>query len=58
MKYDNVSMYGAFVWNWPKNAVCDDAIFIAFYINDAIGDEIQWPTTQEQVVFGNNLAEF
>ncbi len=51
-------MYGAFVWNWPKNAVCDDAIFIAFYINDAIGDEIQWPTTQEQVVFGNNLAEF
>jgi hypothetical protein len=40
MKYDNVSMYNAFVWNWPKNAVSD-----ASCINDAIGDEIQWPTT-------------
>jgi hypothetical protein len=40
MKHDNVSMYDAFVWNWLKNVVCDNAIFIASYINDAIGDKI------------------
>jgi hypothetical protein len=45
MKHDNISMYEAFVWNWLKNAVCDDVIFITSYIVDAIGDEIQWPTT-------------
>jgi hypothetical protein len=58
MKHDNVSIYDAFVWNWSKNVVCDDAIFIAYCINDAIGNEIQWPITQEQVVFGTNLAKF
>jgi hypothetical protein len=47
MEHDNVSMYDAFVWNSSKSAVCDDAIFIASCINDAIGNEIQWPTTQE-----------
>jgi hypothetical protein len=50
MKHDNVSMYDAFVWNWSKNVVCDDVTFIAYYINDAIGDEISCPITQEQVV--------
>ncbi len=41
MKHDNVSMYDALVWNWSKSAMCDDDIFIASCINDAIGDEIQ-----------------
>jgi hypothetical protein len=40
MKHDNVSMYAALICNWSKSAVCDDAIFIASYINDAFGDEI------------------
>jgi hypothetical protein len=26
--------------NWSKSAVCDDAIFMQFCINDAIEDEI------------------
>jgi hypothetical protein len=38
MKHDNVSIYDAFVWNWSKNAICDNAI--VSYINDAIGNEI------------------
>jgi hypothetical protein len=33
-------MCDAFVWNWSKNVVCDDVIFIAYYITYAIGDEI------------------
>jgi len=58
MKHDNVSMYDAFVWNWSKSDVCDDAIFIASCIDDVIGNEIWWPTTHEQVVLGTNLAKF
>ncbi len=38
-------MYDAFTWNWSKNVVCDDAMFIASCINNAIGNEIQWSTT-------------
>jgi hypothetical protein len=33
-------MYDAFVWNWSKNVVCEDVIFIAYCIINAIGDEI------------------
>jgi hypothetical protein len=40
MKHDNVFMHDAFIWDWSKNAICDDVIFIAYYINDAIGNEI------------------
>jgi hypothetical protein len=40
MERDNVSMYDTFVYNWSKSVVCDDVIFIASYIKDAIGDEI------------------
>jgi hypothetical protein len=52
MKHYHVSMYDAFVWKWSKNVICDDAIFITSCINDVIGNEIWWPTTQEQVVLG------
>jgi len=41
MKHDNVYVYDFFLWNWSKGAICDDTIFIASYVNDAIGDEIQ-----------------
>jgi len=40
MKHDNVFTYDAFAWNWSKTVICDDVIFIAFYINDVIGNEI------------------
>jgi hypothetical protein len=40
MKHDNVFMYDAFTRDWSKSAICDDAIFIAYYIYDAIGNEI------------------
>jgi len=40
MKHDNVYMYDVFLWNWSKGVICDDTIFIAFCVDDAIGDEI------------------
>jgi hypothetical protein len=32
-------MYDEFLWNWLTSAIFDDVIFIAFCINDVIGDE-------------------
>jgi len=34
---------------------CDDVIFITSYINDAIRDEIQWPTLQNQLMLGSTI---
>jgi len=51
-------MYDAFMGNWSNNVVYNDAIFITFCINDVIGDEIRWCTTQELVVLGTNLTKF
>jgi hypothetical protein len=35
-------MYDAMKWNWNKFVICDDVVFIASYINDAIGNDIWW----------------
>jgi hypothetical protein len=42
MEQNNVSIYDFFFGNWSKTIVCDATIFIAFYINDVIGDVIWW----------------
>jgi len=55
MKHDNVTKYDAFLWNWNKNAINDDGIFIAFCINSAITDEIQWPTIEKCRVLATQL---
>jgi hypothetical protein len=55
MKYDNVTMYDTFMWNWFKITLCDDVIFIASYINEAIRDEIQWPIAEE--IIGNTINQ-
>jgi hypothetical protein len=43
MKHDNIIKYDTFMWNWSKFALCDDALFIASWINNALGNGIQWP---------------
>jgi hypothetical protein len=58
MKHDNVIKYDTFMWNWSKSALCDDALFIASWINNAHGNEIQWPTVEERVFLGTHLREF
>jgi hypothetical protein len=40
MKRNNVTMYDAFMWNWLKFTLCDDALFITICINYAFVDEI------------------
>jgi hypothetical protein len=40
MKHDNITMYDAFMWNWSKFALFNDALFIASCINHAFSNEI------------------
>jgi hypothetical protein len=44
MKHDNVIIYNACMWNWSKNAICDDVVFIISCIHEALHDEIKWCT--------------
>jgi hypothetical protein len=44
MKHDNVIMYDAIMWNWNKFVICDDVVFIASSINEAIGNKVWWPS--------------
>jgi hypothetical protein len=55
MKHDNVTMHDGFMWNWFKSTLCDDALFIASCINDALTNEIQWLTLEERVALGLQL---
>ena len=48
MKCDNVTTYDSYHWNWSANSICDDAIFIASCVCEAISDEIRWPNPQEK----------
>jgi hypothetical protein len=47
MTIDNIITNYRFVWNYNKNAICDDAIFITSCIYEAVGDKIQWSTTEK-----------
>ncbi len=42
-------MHDAFMWNCFKFFVCDDTIFISLCNNEAIVNEIRWPTIEERV---------
>ncbi len=55
IKHDNVIKYDAFMWNWNKNAINDNGIFIASCINSIIVDEIHWPTIQQQRILVKQL---
>jgi hypothetical protein len=50
MKHDNVIIYNMFMWNWAKLTLCDDMLFIASCINNALTDENHWPTQHKKVV--------
>lgn len=48
MKHDNVIDLDSMLWNWSRSVVCDDAIFVALCVNEAIAHEIKWPTIEER----------
>ena len=48
----------AFEWNWSKSSLCDDALFIASCLNEAICGEIRWPTALERRELASLIPEF
>jgi hypothetical protein len=50
MKHDNVTMYDAFMRNWFKFTLCDDAFFIASCIKHALVDEMYYFTLKDKVI--------
>jgi glutathione peroxidase-family protein len=55
MKQNNVTKYDAILWNWSKNVITNDGIFIASYINSTITNEIRWPIIEERQVLATQL---
>ncbi len=58
LKHDNVTMHDAFMWNWSKASVCNDALFILLCINKAIVDEILWLIVKERVILVRGIQDF
>ena len=58
MKCDSVTTYGLYHWNWLASCICDDAIFVASYVCEAIGSEIRWPDAQQRLRLGRTLRRF
>lgn len=58
LKHDNVTMHDAFMWNWSKASICDDALFISSCFNKAIIDEILWLTVKERVILVRGIQDF
>jgi hypothetical protein len=58
LKHDNITLFDTYLWNYSKSAVCDDTIFIASCINEALRDEIKWPSEEERVELGQCYDEF
>ncbi len=46
------------MWNWNKFTICDDMVFIASCINEVVGDEVQWLSQKEQVIFVQHMFKF
>ncbi|CAM6094787.1 unnamed protein product [Calypogeia fissa] len=57
MKHDNTIFMDSQRWNWSRTSVCDDAIFVASCINEAISNEIRWPSAAERVVLAQTVPE-
>lgn len=58
LKHDNSTVYDGHHWNWSKSSVNDDSIFVSSCLNEAIANEIRWPTAHERRIAGERLSEF
>jgi hypothetical protein len=57
MKHDNTNTYDGFWWNWSKSCLCDDTLFVASCICEALEMEIRWPSAEERLELGNFLPQ-
>lgn len=47
--------FDSMLWNWSLSSIYDDEIFVANFVNQAIVDEIRWPTPQERRILGRHI---
>ena len=58
LKHDNITILDTFMWNWSKSAINDDTIFLSSCINEALCDEMKWPSVDERVEAASHAHEF
>jgi hypothetical protein len=58
LKHDNVTRFNAYNWNWSKSSACDDTVFVASCINEALKHELTWPSPNERRTLSQNLPDF
>lgn len=51
-------MLDAFYWNWAKNALNDDVIFVASCVNETLTHKIVWPNNYEKEELEEQLPSF
>lgn len=56
MKHNTI-YFDSMLWNWSRLALCDDAIFVASCVNEAIAKEIRWPSLEKQGVLGAHITQ-
>lgn len=57
MKHDNTVRMDAFTWNWSKSSTCDDTLFVASCINEALAEELQWPNSGQRRALGSMIPD-
>lgn len=57
MKHDNVIYFDSFLWNLLRSTVCDDALFVASCLNEALQDETRWPMTIVRRGLANHIPQ-
>lgn len=58
MKYDNITSYDAFQWNWSRSTLNDDALFIPSCIDHALANDMVWTDVAERDCLSTLKAHF
>lgn len=56
-EHDNVIYLDSMLWNWSRSIVCNDAIFMASCVNEAIAHEIWWPSIEERRAMAAHIPQ-
>ena len=58
MKYDNITSYDAFKWNWSCSTLNDDVLFISSCIDHALANDMVLTDVAERACLSTLIAHF
>jgi hypothetical protein len=58
LNHDNIIQLEAYRWNYASSSLCDDCIFVASCINNALEEELSWPVSARRRILGQRLPDF